>query len=435
VFAISNTVATFLTVVAAAGGAVLAGAIAYFGTRRQVRVVQHEGQADRNLQEQEALTHRFASASEQLGHDAAAVRLAGMSALARLADEWKTGRQMCIDVLCAYLRMPYEPQKAPSGEKEVRLTAARSIAERLRNRTWEGFDFDLTGALFDGHVSFDEASFSRGRFSFSRAQFSADVSFYKAQFSAGGVSFLGAQFSAGQVSFDHAQFSGGNIWFNKSQFSGGGVSFSGAEFSGGDVLFSGAQFSAGQVSFDHAQFSGGKVWFSGAEFSGGNVLFLGAQFSGGDVWFNKAHFSAGKVWFSPAEFSGGNVWFSGATFSGGSVWFSGAKFSGGKVWFSGAQFSGGKVWFSGAEFSGAEVDFSNPGDWTHRPTGLPDSAFNLRLPEHTDVDITALEGEQVPSPPSTAMPDGQSTASSVPIARFLEEPGGTPGPSAPQVRD
>ncbi|MFD9499878.1 hypothetical protein [Streptomyces sp. NPDC060035] len=34
-----------------------------------------------------------------LGHDQAAVRLAGVYALARLADDWAEQRQVCIDVL------------------------------------------------------------------------------------------------------------------------------------------------------------------------------------------------------------------------------------------------------------------------------------------------------------------------------------------------
>ncbi|MEE3918606.1 hypothetical protein V2I01_09150 [Micromonospora sp. BRA006-A] len=59
---------------------------------------------------------RFAKASEQLGSDKAAVRLAGVYAMAVLADDWRDGRHTCIDVLCAYLRMPYTPpSEAPGG--------------------------------------------------------------------------------------------------------------------------------------------------------------------------------------------------------------------------------------------------------------------------------------------------------------------------------
>jgi len=46
------------------------------------------------------------AARELLGHSAAAVRLAGVYVMAELADGWPRYRQVCIDVLCAYLRTP-----------------------------------------------------------------------------------------------------------------------------------------------------------------------------------------------------------------------------------------------------------------------------------------------------------------------------------------
>jgi hypothetical protein len=54
-------------------------------------------------------TERFTTAVSQLGAESAAVRLGGVHALAGLADDAPTRdlRQTCIDVLCAYLRMPY----------------------------------------------------------------------------------------------------------------------------------------------------------------------------------------------------------------------------------------------------------------------------------------------------------------------------------------
>jgi hypothetical protein len=69
-------------------------------------------QLDRTLEEQRTrtLNERFATAAGQLGDDKPpAVRLAGVYAMAGLADDWKQNRQTCVDVLCAYLRMPYEP--------------------------------------------------------------------------------------------------------------------------------------------------------------------------------------------------------------------------------------------------------------------------------------------------------------------------------------
>src|SRR5690242_1423524 len=63
-------------------------------------------QLDRTLAEQRirTLNERFATAAGQLGSDKPpAVRLAGVYALAGLADDWPENRQTCVDVLCAYL--------------------------------------------------------------------------------------------------------------------------------------------------------------------------------------------------------------------------------------------------------------------------------------------------------------------------------------------
>ena len=51
---------------------------------------------------------RFTAITAQLGHDQPALRLAGVHAMAGLADDWPENRQTCVDALCAYLRMPYE---------------------------------------------------------------------------------------------------------------------------------------------------------------------------------------------------------------------------------------------------------------------------------------------------------------------------------------
>jgi hypothetical protein len=67
-------------------------------------------QLDRTLAEQRTrtLNERFATAAGQLGSDKPpAVRLAGVYAMAGLADDWTENRQTCVDVLCGYLRLPY----------------------------------------------------------------------------------------------------------------------------------------------------------------------------------------------------------------------------------------------------------------------------------------------------------------------------------------
>jgi uncharacterized protein YjbI with pentapeptide repeats len=288
------------------------------------------------------LNERFATAADQLGSDKSqAVRLAGVHAMAGLADDWEENRQTCIDVLCAYLRLPYEPdpgEQAPAARqlefrasREVRHTVIRVITAHLRpdaKVSWRGLNFDFTGTVFDG-----------GDFRF-------------------------AEFSGGTVSFSGAEFSGGEVHFDPARFSDGIVSFSGAKFSGGTVTFGADDSALRKVAFTSV---GDTTFPTSAEFSGAVVIYSRAEFSGGTVNFKGAVFYSGAVAFPGAKFSGGMVNFNGANFSGDArVSVGGAEFSGGTVSFSEAEFSGRRVTFLGAKFSGGTVDFRRA-EWSSPP--------------------------------------------------------------------
>ncbi|MGD0609162.1 MAG: hypothetical protein ABSA53_36985 [Streptosporangiaceae bacterium] len=279
-------------------------------------------QLDRTLAEQRTrtLNERFATAAGQLGSDKSAVRLAGVYAMAGLADDWEENRQTCVEVLCANLRMPYEPDpgsEVPEPQRlifqtnrEVRHTVIRVITAHLRdnaNVSWQGLNFDFTGTVFDG------------------GDFSA------------------AHFSSGVVRFDSAEFSSGTVNFDFARFSGAGVLFRGAKFSGGRVTFKYATLSDGMTRFEFAEFSGAAVDFYGAKFPGGTASFKSAKVSSGSIYFRFAAFSGAKVSFRFAEFSGG------------------------KVSFRAARFTGSEFDFDNTEFSGGEIDFSRPGDWSSPP--------------------------------------------------------------------
>ncbi len=142
----------------------------YFGRRATSRDTQEaleeqRKQLDRTLTEQRTrtLNERFATAAELLGSDKPAVRLAGVYAMAGLADDWDENRQTCVDVLCADLRVPYEPdpgQNAPEAQRlafqairEVRHTVIRVITAHLKTDavvSWQGLNFDFTGVVIDG---------------------------------------------------------------------------------------------------------------------------------------------------------------------------------------------------------------------------------------------------------------------------------------------
>ncbi|MFD6275025.1 pentapeptide repeat-containing protein [Streptomyces sp. NPDC060209] len=343
--------------VVAGAGALVALVVAY---RRQ-RV----DEAGAHREATRLHTERFSQAVDKLGSDSPAVRLGGVHSLAGLADDAPDDdlRQTCIDVLCAYLRLPFSPDPGdlptpPDGTpppeeqrdahqekrnryralREVRHTILRLIGDHYRiptgtHRTWQGCNLDLTGITIDGQMSFEGAKFSGGF-----------------------VRFNGARFSSDDVRFNEAEFSGGDVTFVGAEFSGGVTSFDDAEFSGDVVSFNNAQFQSGMVSFDNAEFSGHGVSFEDAAFAGGEVFFGGAKFTRGAVRFSRAAFSGGKVNFNTAAFSGGEVSFGHAKFLGGVVSF-GARFSGGNVYFDYARFSGGDVYFHDAEFSGGSVHF------------------------------------------------------------------------------
>jgi hypothetical protein len=130
------------------------------------------------------------------------VRLAGVYAMAGLADDWLENQQTCVDVLCAYLRMPYEPdpgEEASDAERlafrasrEVRHTVIRVITAHLKvdadearvarfngeaARSWHALNFDFWGVVLDGG-DFRGIKFS-GR----------TLDFYGAEFSGGWVRF------------------------------------------------------------------------------------------------------------------------------------------------------------------------------------------------------------------------------------------------------
>lgn len=235
---------------------------------------------------EQRMTELYTRAVDQLGNNQAPVRLGGLHALERLAQGNPTQRQTIVDVICAYLRMPYTPpaNEPPSEgahpmilrrydqqrqELQVRLTAQRILIAHLRRSSegeafWPDIDLDLTGAhlhrfdltgcsirnaqfggaLFDGFAAFAGTHFL-GRTEFDGARFFGEAWFPGAQFWYAG--FAGAHFS-------------GDAWFGVVTFY-VDADFRGAQVSG-DAIFVEAEFH-GNVKFDETQING-KAVFDGA---------------------------------------------------------------------------------------------------------------------------------------------------------------------------
>ncbi len=268
----------------------LGGVIALTVAYRKQRL--NEGESER--EQARLFSERFAAAAEQLSSERATNRLAGIYAMAALGDEWDAGRQTCVNVLCAYLRMPYEappprherdagPMEAywpVVEERLVRHTMLSAIAERLRaepfrGRTWHECDFDFTGAtldeadfdgaVFKGKVKFNYARFPRGSFDFGAATFMGPVSFRRAYFTGGRFFFDGTK-CLGDFDFTEANVSGGALYFRYTTFRGDATSFSGSNFVGGTVVFEGCESApVGRLRFDRVAFSGSQVSFTRME--------------------------------------------------------------------------------------------------------------------------------------------------------------------------
>lgn len=233
---ISLSAQATVSAVAVIAAALIAGSIAIWSSRYAIKkTLEHE--------RVQLFNERFATAADKLGHEQAATRLAGLYALAGLADDWEGHRQTCIEVLCSYLRMPYELDTASSGyrkgEREVRRSAIRIIRDHLRQGfsdvSWCNYNFSFEGAIFD----------------------CGDLT--GARFTGGHVSFHGACFVSGTFHFDRVRFDGAHVWFNKAHFAGADVHFNGAQFLSGRVTFDSIDCTGGNVSFDDARVTGCEV--------------------------------------------------------------------------------------------------------------------------------------------------------------------------------
>lgn len=398
-----------LSIAAGAGGAV-ALVVAY---RRQ-----------RDL-ERGRFIELFGAAAAQLGDSDVAVRIAGVYAMAGVADEFSGSgrRQQCVNVLCGYLRLPFEPSDGAShlvsrsesieeagarveriyqlrqNDSIVRRTIVDVIVQHLRPSapvSWSHCDFYLNGAVIE-KPDFRDAIFAGRHVSFTRARFIGPVTFERARFTGPHITFRGATFRDGPVMFDQVEFAtvgpvaaeprgGGTTFaeavfhcevsFENAVFHGPRSTFDNTTFSGARTSFEGARFLAERTIFHAATFDGATVSFDGAGFLGARIEFDGAQFYGGSATFRKTAFCVANARRSRLRARIGEVGFANAEFHS-DVAFTHAAFGGKTVSFLGADFFG-TISFANARFVAREVTFDRPKawvgvtfDWDGVPTNKP----------------------------------------------------------------
>ncbi|MDS0140095.1 MULTISPECIES: pentapeptide repeat-containing protein [unclassified Amycolatopsis] len=117
------------------------GAIALLLAARRQRstelTLQHQQEVAERAEydaSERRITELYTKAADQLGSDRAPVRLAGLYALARLGETAESQRQTIVNVVCAYLRMPFaEPEDADARqEKQVRRAAQEILYTHRR---------------------------------------------------------------------------------------------------------------------------------------------------------------------------------------------------------------------------------------------------------------------------------------------------------------
>jgi hypothetical protein len=283
---------TGLAVGAGTGGAValvLAGR-RQWSTEQTYRLTERSVDDARHDATERRITDLYSKAADQLGSEQAAVRLAGLYSLERLAQNNPTLRQTIVNLLCAYLRIPFDAPQWPADQRQtetdgtddrvrelaVRRTAQHILATHVEPGEhpdqpsatfWPGMNLDLEGAvlyLFDlknawvrhctfggarfvGWARFDGCRFD-GPAIFGGVRFDRSVSFRSACFRAE-ARFRGAHFS-GAARFDGAVFDGEALFGGIRRLDTGDVR-DGAVFEG-EVTFTGAAFAQPPV-LDHVQ--------------------------------------------------------------------------------------------------------------------------------------------------------------------------------------
>ncbi len=253
------------------GGLVSAAVVALYALwlndrRRRVEESHHELERRSNEQDRERVAdERFARAVELLGHQADQVRVGAVHALAGLARSRSSYVQTVLDIICSYLRRPFDhpdyvqnrtgtrPQWEPADERDadrerqVRLAAQRVITELLPGRRQEDGEppnLDLTGAVLD---YLDLSGTAIGRLLLRDAQLHGTTRLSTAEID--GEAWFTRAVSYGRLECDHAVFR------DRSNFphlvAHDRVSFEGAHFQHGAVFlaseFSGPVTLAGSI--------------------------------------------------------------------------------------------------------------------------------------------------------------------------------------------
>ena len=410
--------------------AIAAAAIALHNGNKQRDAERLTADRDHDTTVLREMRDRFTTASKLVADTSMTMQQAGTYALGSLANDWLARgtdqeAQVCVDVLCTYLRTHHHEAARQAGkpygnnyqytnppvDQSVRDTIIQLIGRHLEGPDrspglWSHLDFNFSDAhlhepslrgVFNKVVRFDGANFT-GKPEFTAVTFAGCSTFANTQFRGSAV-FEESIFS-GQTTFSRTTFHGSaNFW--RSHFK-GEITFREVTFER-RADFQWSRF-AGETLFQRVSFNGP------AYFNQGKIAGLDSTKFSGNTSFNKCHFKE-IADFQGAVFSGrtslrlesdGILNFLFAKFEGETT-FSHMKIRGGALLFSPATFRGktnfvsphwaAPVFFNGADFDGGHTHFSKPTawkqvstDWDSDGTLIPESVFPKEWPPEIDDD-------------------------------------------------
>jgi hypothetical protein len=368
--------------IAAGIGGVVALVVAL--RRQRISEAEHRFAAASDRRDETRLfNERFRAAAALLGDkDSAAVRMSGVHALASLADDWTTGRQSCVDVLCGYLRLPYDPDTAPPGEREVRLTILTTIGKHLLQEAdpgWHNRTFDLRGAVIDGG-NLNGGRLDGGVLRLARARLVGEgLSWQGGYFIDSYLDCADLELTAGGLSFDFSTFRRVRADFSRAKVTGGSLGFTGAAITiGSNLDFCSMVLDGGSIHFDRAQITaseteadrrrGALIDFSEAELTAGQLTFIETEFA-----YDRPRSRRGKPstrspqagdWpmtldFYQTGFRGAEVTFARANFADGAFSFAHSKIDGSRLVFDRAGFGEALVFFRFAHLIDGTLSFKD----------------------------------------------------------------------------
>lgn len=371
-------------------GGIVALVVAYrkqdLGERAEPREI-----ATHRREESKLFTERFASASEQLGGSSTMVRLAGVYAMSNLADDWIEKRQMCIDVLCAYIRKHYTPPIQPSTPTPPRH---HGLVHPKEKRTLRRDELSVAGYP-DSNFDAELIRYERESQSFEQAmeQYREEISQFDAKTDRYHQALEERQVRATvfRVIREHLSQDAPIGWYGYS------FDFTGSTFDDldlHDILLDG-----GQIKLSKSIFYSGELDFTAISLVNAKILLDASVFeSGCRIVASRVSFLDSRISFDASVFNRATMSFDRSGFMNSTVSIGASVLNGTQVTFMLSDFKRTLFSLRGSVIDEGSITVSETVDFTNSKVDVDgltvrDGEVNLDLPLASDSPETAVEGD------------------------------------------